>query len=240
MLQNTRPRFLLSTTGVHSEDLIASNSPFAILSSFDLGDFSHMNIAIALFHVRQEITNLTDLQSRLMSCPSYTSAAEAMEFAASRTTIEHILLLAGQGFAVTHGPDQDGRLREMCCIAGSIYVNYVLRGFQPRPNVVLKTLKRRLMTCVEQFELEDYAKSDPVSASIAVFFWALCVGATMSLDTAERNWFVLRTSRAAKHLGLGSWEQVSSLLDCFLWSEKLENEAWKSIWTDLQESIVTT
>jgi hypothetical protein len=96
------------------------------------------------------------------------------------------------------------------------------------------------MTCVERFELENYGNSELVSASLTMLLWALSVGGTMSLGLAEKTWFVLRMSRAAKALGLRSWARVLPILNCFLWEEKLENEAWKCVSADLQESIVTS
>jgi hypothetical protein len=239
MFQNSRPRFLRSASTVCLEDLITGNSTATVFSDFDLQALSQTHITTGLFHLRKEITNLTEMWSRLMADPSQTSTIEAMEYAAKRTSVEQMLLLAGQGFAIMYGPDQDARLREACCIAGSIYVSTVLRGCQFGPTAMQKTLTRRLINCVERFELEDGGKTDVVPSSIAVLFWALSVGGTMSLDLEERTWFLLRLRRAVKQLGLRSWEQCLSILNCFLWEEKMENEAWKSISADLQESIVT-
>ncbi|KAE9374231.1 hypothetical protein N431DRAFT_543622 [Stipitochalara longipes BDJ] len=238
ILQNSKPRFTHAASPSRLADLMISNFTGASLSSFDLQIFSQMNITTALFRVRQEIMNLADMQSLLMACPSRTSTVETLEFAARRTSIEHVLLLASQGFASMQNPDQDARLREACCISGSIYVNSVFWGLQPSPTISLKTLKRRLMACVERLELEDHDKSDLVPASIAVLFWALNVGGTIAVDLEERTWFVLRLSRAAKQIGLRSWEQILSVLNCFLWEAKLENDAWKGIWADLKELIV--
>lgn len=167
---------------------MTDNFSDASLSSFELQDFAQGDITTALFHLRQEIVDLTNMQSSLMACPSRTSTAEAMEFAVRRTGIENVLLLVGQGFAIMHAPDQDARLREACCIAGSIYVRYLFRGLQSKPNMTLKALKRRLMTCVERFELEDRGRSDEVPASIAVLFWTLNVAGTMAMDLEERTW----------------------------------------------------
>ena len=208
-------------------------------SCSDLDDFSRMDFTTSLFYLRQEIMNLSEIQSRLMACPSRTSTAEAIEFAARRTSIEHVLLLAGQGYASLNIWDQDARLREVCCVAGSIYVNYVFRGSQPRASIASKMLMRRLMTCVERFELEDHDGSNTVPASIAALLWALCVGGTMAVDLEERSWFVLRLSRAGKLIGLKCWEQALSILKCFLWEEKLETEVWKSVWKDVEWSIVS-
>jgi hypothetical protein len=88
-------------------------------------------------------------------------------------------------------------------------------------------------------ELENHGKSDQLPASIAAIFWALCVGGAMAVDLEERTWFVLRLSRVAKQLGLMCWEQVLPILNCFLWHEKMETKAWKDIWADVQEWIVT-
>jgi hypothetical protein len=238
MFQNARPRFAHAASPARLADLITSDLSNASVSS-DLQEFSRVDITTALFRLRQEIIILTEMQSRLMECPDRTSTAEAMEFASRRTSIEHLLLFARQGLVSMHRTDQDARLREACCIAGSIYVSYVFHGLQPRATMVLKMLKRRLMSCVESLELENHGKSDQLPASIAAIFWALCVGGTMAVDLEERTWFVLRLSRVAKQLGLMCWEQVLPILNCFLWHEKMETKAWKDIWADVQEWIVT-
>jgi len=238
MYQNARPRFLPSASAVCLEDLTTSNSPRAVLSSFNFQAFPEMDTPHALFHLRQQTKSLTDLHFRLKACPSRTSTDETIEFTVRRTSIEQFVFLAGQSFAILHGSDRDARLREACCIAGSIYVRYVLRDFQRRPTDILEILKRRFMNCVERFELETFSQNRlPVSVSVAALFWALNLGAAMSLDMAERTWFVLRMSRCAKILELRSLEQVLSILNGFLWVEKLENEAWKEIWGELRESI---
>jgi hypothetical protein len=238
MFQNAKPRFSQSPPAPNSEDMISNHSFSDKHTSIDFASFSQRDTAIVLSHLRREMIDLTKVQSHLMACPSRTSTAEAMEFAARRTNIEHTLLSVGQWFAHTNEPGKDDRLREACSIAGSIYVNYVLRGFQYKLTIALKTLKRRLMTCVERFELEDNGKTDSVSISTAVLFWALSVGVTVSLDLEERTWFVLRMSKAAKRLGLKNWEQALSLVNQVLWAEKLENETWKGIKADFQKYMV--
>ncbi|MCJ1308005.1 hypothetical protein MMC25_001655 [Agyrium rufum] len=232
MFQNARPRFLASTT---SE---SSSNAFAIMSLIDLEGFPYMDTSAVLFYLRKEIASLTKMYSRLMIDPSRTTTVQAMKFLSRRTDIEYILLLAAQGFAVMQGPDQDARLREACCLAGSIYVNYVLRGFKPSSALILKTLKKRLMTCVERFELETRGRTKDVPTSIAVLFWALNVGGTMSLDVTEKSWFMLRLSRTAKHFGVRDWKSASLLLGDYPWAVKLQNEAWESIWVDLEQSLV--
>ncbi|KUJ17343.1 uncharacterized protein LY89DRAFT_718060 [Mollisia scopiformis] len=239
MFQDNRPRSLRSASIMCLEDLITSNPSATVFpSSFDLQKLSQTDIATGLSHLRKEIKNLTETRSRLMAHPFHTSTTESMKFAARRRIIEQMLLLAGRGFSMMHGPDKDARLREASCIAGSIYVRTVLQGFQARPSVGQKNLTRRLMTCVERFELEDRGKTGAESTSIAALFWALNVGGTVSLDLEERTWFILHLSRVVKQLGLRSWGQGLSILNCFLWEEKLETEAWKSISADVQEFIV--
>lgn len=50
---------------------------------------------------------------------------------------------------------------------------------------------------------------------------------------------MLRLSKAANRLQLRSLGQVSASLNRFLWKTKLENEAWKGVWADLEELIVS-
>jgi len=236
MFRNTKPRFTHSASPPRLADLM---NRYVNFSCFDIEEFSRMDFTTSLFYLRQEIKNLAEIQSGLLVCPSRTSTAEAMEFAARRSSIEHVLLLAGQGYSTMYSENQDARLREVCCVAGSIYVNYVFRGSQPRVTITSKTLKRRLMTSVERLELEDQDRSDTVPSSIAALLWALCVGGTMAEDLEERTWFVLRLSTMTRRIGLKSWEQALSILNCFLWEEKLETDVWKEVWTDVEQSIVT-
>lgn len=238
MLQHTRPRFHSITL---SEDLCV---PFAIVSSLDAESFSQIDTSTVLFSLCREINSLTGFHNRLIMDPDRTGTAEAMEFLVRRTNIESTLLLATQGFHHMRATDQDARLREACCLAGSIFVNYVLRGSKPSHALILRTLKTRLIACVELFESElSGGLHDGMicqTASTAVLFWTLSVGGAMSLDAPEKAWFALQLSRAARNLGIGSWEGALPMIANFPWDEKLENEAWESIWVDLQATLTTS
>lgn len=63
--------------------------------------------------------------------------------------------------------------------------------------------------------------------------WILILGGIAASDTKERDWFVKSISIVAKILKIGTWEEVTEIVESFLWLESACGFGGRILWADV-------
>jgi hypothetical protein len=63
--------------------------------------------------------------------------------------------------------------------------------------------------------------------------WILVLGGIAASDTKERSWFVKSIAIVARILKIGTWEQVTEIMEGFLWLDSACDAGGKALWADV-------
>ena len=114
-------------------------------------------------------------------------------------------------------PAREGMGYELARTSAHIYINLVLREFQPT-FAVLKTLKRRLKGQIGFLGLDNDGKTGSHRRK-EVLLWSLCIGALLVLDEEEKVWWTEKIKMVKEVMWIWSWEELEVALLRLLWTK---------------------
>jgi hypothetical protein len=192
-----------------------------------------------IFSLIEELRQLTALKAAIEANASVT-IDDIMAFDKRRNMLEERILCLQHILLTTTRIDFNSQLLEICCLAASIYIILAFRNFRSEFSI-LRTLKEDLMTSVLKIEavfvtLQGMPDEELPCAELLV--WALFIGGSLALDTAEKTWFADRISLVIPWAQVASWEEAEACLGRLLWIDKLNNAACRLLWDEV-EGILT-
>ena len=66
-----------------------------------------------------------------------------------------------------------------------------------------------------------------------ILLWILVLGGIAASDTPERAWFVNSVAMVAKMLKLGTWKQVTEIMEGFLWLDSACDAGGRLLWAEV-------
>jgi len=85
-----------------------------------------------------------------------------------------------------------------------------------------------LQPLLESSKFDIYWRNCPTT-----LLWILVLGGIAASGTKEREWFVRNIAIVAKVLKLGSWEQVTEVLEGFLWLDSACDAGGRILWAEV-------
>jgi hypothetical protein len=64
--------------------------------------------------------------------------------------------------------------------------------------------------------------------------WILVLGGIAASDTNERGWFVRSIAMVAKILKIGTWEEVTEIMESFLWLDSACDAGGRILWAEVR------
>jgi hypothetical protein len=64
--------------------------------------------------------------------------------------------------------------------------------------------------------------------------WILVLGGIAASDTEEREWFVKSIAMVVKILQIGTWEQVTEIMEGFLWLDSACDAGGRILWAEVK------
>lgn len=124
---------------------------------------------------------------------------------------------------------------ELSRLTSLIYINRVLREFQPRVGVLV-ALKKQIMALLCAAERTSQWEAQRREYSEALLWVMICVG-TCWLDENEKVFFACRIARLVAEIGYRSWADVENVLYRFLWIRDMSTEKCIELWREVEVCV---
>lgn len=112
-------------------------------------------------------------------------------------------------------------------IAAICYLNHFLIILPPSTGIA-RALTRHLKTAIEDCTLGPVPKEQ-----YGLLAWALFIGAQGSVGQVERPWFVGRLAHICLSCDWHDWDQVSSLLEDYIYLPSANGIIWGTVWNEV-------
>jgi hypothetical protein len=129
-------------------------------------------------------------------------------------------------------PDENGVsvcMSEACRYASAIFLFLPFDCHFPNPALVLNSLLHKLKSAVN-----NVVTFPGVDCHLMV--WLLVIGGVISLNTAERGWFVGYLVSVVTELGLNSWEDMKQVLERVIWVQTINDLKFRQLWEGVQSA----
>lgn len=151
------------------------------------------------------------------------SGEEKRNITIKRINIDHRMLSYPFDHYGTHRP-----IQEACRQAFIVFSNAHYNVIQPSSKIA-RCLTEDLKIALERTDL----KSCWGTANI-LLFWALFLGAHMSLGERERPWFVNMLAMVAQTVQVQEWFQVRALLARFYYVDRVFQDPLRRVWDEVE------
>jgi hypothetical protein len=129
-------------------------------------------------------------------------------------------------------PDENGVsvwMSEACRYASAIFLFLPFDCHFPNPALVLNSLLHKLKSA-----LNNMVTFQGVDCHLMV--WLLVMGGAISLNTAERGWFIGFLVPTVTELGLNLWEDMKQVLERVLWVQTIDDLKFQQLWEEVQSA----
>ena len=120
-------------------------------------------------------------------------------------------------------------MSDACRYASAIFIFLPFDCQFPNPASVLNFLVHKLKSAVN-----DVVTFPGVDCHLMV--WLLVIGGVVSLNTAERGWFIGYLVPAVTELGFTSWEDMKQVLERVLWVQTINDLKFRQLWEEVQSA----
>jgi hypothetical protein len=121
-------------------------------------------------------------------------------------------------------------VEKACRIACLLYVNTSLVRGHPPSAAIIQNLVDALFKNLVSSDDGSPEVEDPWAGCLHLLFWVLFVGAHCSRQQAREPFFVDSVSQTAALLHLDTWESARTLLEQYLFVDKVYQETLEMMW----------
>ncbi|KAL2061865.1 hypothetical protein VTL71DRAFT_7243 [Oculimacula yallundae] len=121
-------------------------------------------------------------------------------------------------------------LNDACRYAICIFLFLPFGNQFPDPSLLVNTYLYKLKGSLNQLVISSIS-------NIPLLFWLLSIGAAISTNSLERDWFVGHLIPVAESLDISSWKDMEQRMQQILWISNYLDCLFVRVWTDVKHRI---